>query len=162
MSDFKVTGADDFLKLSKGLKRSGNKPLRAKLNAGLKDTTRTLIPKAQQALADGLPADLRARGANVKQVVQVRTGADPGVRIAVRYGKRGRGLGASNARLANRAGLIRHPVFGNRERWVNTRVPRARDWFDGTYARSAPLIRPRLQRVLKDVADEVVREAKRG
>lgn len=162
MSDFEVTGADQFLRLSKALKEAGRTELRKDLHKALKNATKPLLPRATAKLAAALPARLAARGVKTKQAVQVRTGSNPGVRITVRYGSRGRGLGASNARLLNRQGVVRHPVFGDRETWRNTRAPSAKGWFDDTYSESAPTVRPLLEQALEDIADRVVKEAGQG
>jgi hypothetical protein len=161
MADSDVGGVDDFYRLSKALKEAGRKELRRELHKRLKESTKPLISDTQEAFAKAVPTRLKPRAAKTKQTVQVRTGRDPGVGIAVKYGKAGRGMGASNARLANRLGQVRHPVYGNRQVWANTPVPRAKGWFDDTLRRGAPTVRPLLAQALEDIADEVVREARR-
>lgn len=155
--------ADDFFRLSKALKHAGQTVLRRELNKELKEAVKPMLPLAQKAFADALPpGELQDRGGKVKQVVLVKTGRNPGVTIGIRYGKRGRGLGASNARLANRTGQVRHPLYGDRNHWYNTPVPRAQGWFDNTHAENAPLALPGIDRALQNVADQVVREVARG
>lgn len=155
--------AEDFIRLSKALKHAGQVVLRRELNKALRQAVKPMLPLAQQALADALPTgELQNRGGKVKQAVLVKTGRNPGVTIGIRYGRRGRGLGASNARLANRTGQLRHPLFGNRQRWFNTPVPRAQGWFDNTHAHNAALVLPGIDRALQSVADQVVREVSRG
>lgn len=152
--------ADDFHRLSKALKNAGRTGLRKELHKGVRDAVKPLLPEARKELAAGLPGPLRARGAKTRQVVQVKTGRNPGVTVAVRYGKRGAGLSASNARLLNRSGQVRHPVFGSRRVWANTPAPRSRGWFDDTYRRSAPTVTPVLVKAMERVADQIVREAR--
>jgi hypothetical protein len=159
--DFQIKGAEQFLRLSKALKQAGEKELRKELNKNLKDATKPLIKETQAAFADAVPSPLRSRASNTKQTVQVRTGRDAGVGIAVKYGKAGRGMGASNARLANQRGQIRHPVFGNRGVWANTPVPSAQGWFDNTLQRGAPTVRPFIEDALDAVARKVVDQARR-
>lgn len=159
VADFEVRGVDDFLRLSKALKQAGDKELRKALHKGMQQATKPLQTKAARELSAALPGPLKARGAAVKQVAKVKTGRDPGVTVGVQYGRRGRGLGASNARMVNRTGQVRHPVFGNRERWANTRVG-GQGWFDRTYERGASEIRGELEQVMEDVAEQVVRRAK--
>lgn len=149
--DFEVRGADEFLALSKALKHAGQTELRKELNKAMRDGAKPLIPKARAEALRRLPQ----RGGLAKQVakeparVQTRTGKDPGVRIAI--GKRQGG-----ARSANR-GVIRHPVFGNRERWVNQKVKPG--WFDDPMKASAPEIRTALEAGMEQIAAKVVREA---
>lgn len=157
--DFEVTGADDFLRLSKALKAAGRTEMRKELNRGLRSTARPLIPKVRAAAR----AELPTRGGLADQVarepmrVQVRTGAaTAGVRIVVGRRKGG-------ARSTNR-GVIRHPVFadGAKDRkdwaWVNQTVPSG--WFDDTIRDAAPQIRRALEVSLEAVAYKIVREAK--
>jgi hypothetical protein len=158
--DFTIRGADDFLRLSKALKQAGRTELRKELHKGLKDGATPLTKKTQAAFAAGMPSrELAARAGKTKQLVQVRTGKDPGVRVVKQFGRRGAGMGASNARLANRTGEIRHPVFGNREVWRNTKTS-ARGWFDDTLRRHAPDVRPELERAMERVVQQIVNEAR--
>ena len=153
MSDaFEVRGADQFFELSKALKHAGRTELRKELNKAMRVGAKPLIPKARAEAMRRLPQ----RGGLAKQVskeparVQTRTGKDPGVRIVV--GKRNGG-----ARQANR-GVIRHPVFGNRDVWVDQQVKPG--WFDDPMKASAPEIRRALEQGIEVVAARVVRESR--
>lgn len=161
-ADFEVRGANDFLRLSKGLKEAGEKGLRRELNKSIRNATKPLLPIAAQALAAGLPSRLQGRGRRVRQVVQVKTGRDPGVSIAVPYGKRNAGgLGASNARLVNARGVVRHPLYGNRQRWCSTPAPGAQGWFDETYTTRARTVLPDVERAVERVAGQITRRVGR-
>jgi hypothetical protein len=158
--DFAVHGADQFLRLSKALKEAGQTGLRKELNKAIRDGVKPVIPKAKKRLEDGLPRAI-AKSA-VQQVVQVKTGRDPGVSVAVRFGSKR----ASNAQLANSQGMIRHPVFADGKktrkewRWVNQNVPNAKGWFDDTYTAAAPDLRRAIEAAMQAVADRIVREAR--
>lgn len=150
--DFEIQGADQFLKLSKALKHAGRTELRKELNKRMRDGAKPLIPKARAEALSRLPQ----RGGLAKQIakeparVQTRTGSDPGVRLVV-------GRKRGGARSANR-GFIRHPVFGNRENWVDQQVKPG--WFDDPMQASAPDIRKALQQGIEEVADKIVREVR--
>lgn len=165
MNDFEVKGADQFLRLSKALKAAGDTETRKALHKGLRDAVNEVKPKAAEALAEALPTALESRGKAVKQAVQVKTGNDPGVSVVVRYGKAGRGLGASNAQRVNRHGVFRHPVFPDTEkarkdwRWIDQTVAGV-GWFDKTYENAAPRMRATIQQVLEQVADDIVKRAR--
>lgn len=152
--DYTVRGAEEFLRLSKALKHAGRTELRKELNKGMRRAAKPLIPKARAEALKRLPS----KGGLAKQVarepmrVQVRTGRNPGVRIVV-------GRKRGGARGANR-GSIRHPVFGNRQVWVTQPVPPG--WFDEPLSDSAPAVRRDLERALHDIAEQVVRETRRG
>jgi hypothetical protein len=163
--DLQFQSADDFLAFSKAMKNAGRKDLRKQLNKGLQEAVKPLLPGAAEALAQTMPTrsdELRERAGKVRQVVQVTTGRDPGVRVGVPYVReRKDGLGASNARLLNLHGQLRHPFFGDREKWFNTPIPAAVGWYARYYSTHTDGIRASLDDVLQSVADQVVKEAQR-
>lgn len=150
--NFRIEGAERFLRLSKALKAAGQTELRKELNKSLKDAVKPLIPKVKDAARTKLPQ----RGGLAKKVAsapvrpQVRTGqATAGVRLVV--GKR-RGSAAASA---NR-GVVRHPVFG-RNQWVEQRVEPG--WFDATLEAEAPGETKRaIEQALEAMAEKVRRD----
>lgn len=158
--DGSVRGAEDFLALSKALKKAGHKDLRKKLHRALRDAVKEVAPEAEKTLAESLP--YANRGKPVRQVVLVKTGKDPGITVGVRFGSKR----STNARLANSKGLIRHPVFADQDKvrkdwhWVNQAVPSAEGWFDKTYINAAPDVRKRIEQVMQETVDEIVAKAK--
>ncbi len=151
-ADFQVTGADQFVKLSKALKNAGRTDLRRDLNKRLRDAGKPLIAKTREAARSGRLPDsggLAALVAKEPQRVVVSTGRDPGVKIVV--GRKGGG-----ARAANR-GEVRHPVFGRSGSFVTQQIEGA-GWFDATLADAAPTVLPFLEKALNDVVDRVGRE----
>lgn len=149
-SDFTITGADDFLKLSKALKRAGQGELRKELNAALKTAAAAIIPEARAEARATLPSSggLNEAVAKTRMRVKVSTGKDPGVSIVA-----GRpGSGARGAEF----GRIRHPVFGNRDVWVTQTVPNA--WLTGTVSRSRHVVIPLLEEAMERVARKVVED----
>ena len=156
--DFELKGADQFLKLSKALKEAGRTETRKALHKGLRDAVNKAKPEAAEALSAAVPSGLRGKGRRVRQAVQVKTGHDPGVSVAVRYGRAGTGLGAVNAKLVNQRGTFRHPVYKTGA-WVAQRTG-GQGWFDKTYTNAAPRIRAELERVLGQVAEDIVRKAR--
>jgi hypothetical protein len=165
-ADFEVKGADQFYRLSKALKDAGHVEMRKFLHKSMCEAANKAKLEVAKGLAEVLPNRIADRGLNVKQLVQVKTGTDPGVTVAVRFGvKAGRGLGAKNAQLANRLGKIRHPVYADGEktrrewRWVDQSIGAA-GWFDKGWMNQAPAIRKELEAGLVQVADDVVRKAR--
>ena len=150
--DFTVRGTDDFLRLSKALKAAGRTELRKELNKGIRKASRPLIPKARAEARRRLPqrGGLAAQIAKEPMRVQVRTGQNTaGVRIVV-------GKKRGGARSANR-GSIRHPVFGDKTKWVEQ--PVTPGWFDDPMREGAPQIRRGVKGAMQDVVDQIVREA---
>lgn len=153
MSDFKVTGAEDFYKLSKSLKAAGRTELRKELTKGMRKATKPLIAKTKSAAGSTLPrrGGLAALVAREPQRVQVRTGAQTfGVRIVVGRTKGG-------ARGAD-AGTVRHPVFGHRDRFVAQ--PVTPGWFTASLEAAAPLVQPEIEAAMEAVAQKIVQGAK--
>ncbi len=150
--DFQVDGAEDFLRLSKALKRAGRTEMRKHLNAQMKKAAKPLIAKSKAEALKTLPqrGGLARQIAREPQRIQVRTGTNTaGVRIVV-------GRRAGGARSTNR-GFVRHPVFGNRDHWVTQKVPSG--WFDDTMRAGAKPIRREVIRAIDDVANQIVRDA---
>lgn len=148
--DFEVHGTEQFLRLSKSLKAAGRTGLRRELNTGMRRAARPLIAKTRAEAGKRLPkrGGLAAQVAREPQRIQVRTGSrTAGVRIVV-------ARKAGGARGANR-GKIRHPVFGNRDVWVDQKVPAG--WFDDPLREAAPAIRREVERALQDVVAQIVR-----
>lgn len=149
--DFEVYGADQFLRLSKALKHAGHGQLRKDLTKGLRDAAKPLVAKTRAEALRRLPQEggLAKQVAKEPQRVQIRTGSGTaGVRVVV-------GQRRGGARGANQ-GMVRHPVFGDQERWVDQKVPPG--WFDDPIRAHAPQIRRDLQRVLEDMADRIAKE----
>lgn len=142
--------ARQFLKASKTLKAAGEFGMRREVHSSVKKAARPLVFQAKAAARAQLPKrgglNRRVAGSPIRAVVS--TGRNKyGVRIVVAGG------GGRAARAANR-GVVRHPVFGNRDRWVPQRVPSG--WFDDTMRASAPAVRKQvkaaLERTLADIA----------
>jgi hypothetical protein len=76
---------------------------------------------------------------------KVATGRNPAVTIIAK------GIAV---RSTNR-GFVRHPVFGNREVWVTTRVPPG--WFTEAMQNSAPKVRGEILEAMYDVARRIAR-----
>lgn len=152
-SGFSVSGADDFLKLSKALKAAGKTELRKQLNKDIKKAIKPLIAETRAAALAELPkrGGLAKRVAKAPQRVQVRTGAKPGVSLVVPR-KQG-----SAARASNK-GTIRHPVFFHPPmalKYVEQKVPAG--WFDDTTKAAAP----EMQKAVLGAMQAIVRDIKR-
>lgn len=153
--ELKVEGVEQFYALSKALKEAGRGELRKELNKGLRESVKPLVRKTRSAARSDLPkrGGLASQVAKEPQRVQVRTGQrTAGVRLVV---ARKRGA----ARSTNR-GRLRHPVFGNRDRWVTQTVKPG--WFDDTIRRDERRIRRDAVAVLSTIADKIVADARSG
>ncbi len=145
-----VRGAEKFEKVSRALKDAGRGDLRKALNAEMRKGARPLIPQARDSALSTLPT----KGGLARQVskepmrVSVQTGATT-AGVAIVVGRRRGG-----ARSANQ-GRVRHPVFGNRDRWVTQVVQPG--WFDKSLRRKAPDVRRNLDSAVNDFVKRLER-----
>jgi hypothetical protein len=144
---FELTGADDFLKLSKALKAAGEKDLRKELHKGMRDGARDVIPLAREEAREILPkrGGMNELVAKAPMRIRVSTGRDFGVSVVARK----LGSGARGADF----GRIRHPIPGT-DKWASQDVPKG--WLRGTTRRSRHLVIPKLEAAMERVARKVV------
>lgn len=137
MSDIRVTGAEDFLALSKRLKAEGRTELRKELNKSLRVGAKPLIGKTRQAFRSGLPQTGGLANAMARRPMRVKvaTGTQPGVSIVA---------AKTDKRLDE--GRIAHPVFGHRP-LVGQRVTPG--LFSRTLTNEAPAIRVDLVKAIE-------------
>ena len=104
--DFSVTGADQFLRLSKALKAAGRTEMRKALNKGMRTAAKPLIPVARAAFIAELPHRGSAGEfiAGKRMRAATHTGRDPGVSIVV----------AKQDPRLDTEGRLAHPVFNRR------------------------------------------------
>lgn len=115
--DIRVEGVGELEKLGRQLREVGDKELRRELYKGVNRATKQLKADVKQEAAVSLPR----RGGLAKLIASSRlststrtTGRDPGVRITGR-------LSGHDLQAIDR-GRLRHPVFGNRSRWVTQQI----------------------------------------
>ena len=134
-------------------------------NAGDGDLVRELT-RAMRRAVDPVPDEIRAGlkphlpdryaatlDADLRIGINVRTNErNPGVSITGQT-LSGGGKGRKLSRLD--AGLISHPVYGNREHWATQEGPghgMEPGWFSGPAEAATPRVRAEIERALEDVA----------
>lgn len=175
MSDFQVTGADDFYRLSKALKAAGRTEMRKQLNKAVREAAKPVIKDVKAAARSDLPhgGGLNERMAKARTVIKTKTGKDPGVTVAMPQKQEGYLTGnirhpvfatkvrihrKSSKRKDGTVGHYRDGARGGKARWAPQKING--DWFDGTVEKSAPTVLPHIEKALQSIADEVVRRAK--
>lgn len=139
--------------MSKALKRAGQTELRKELNKGLRNAAKPLLRVAKDAARTNLPQRGGAAAfiAGKKSRVTVKTGANPGVSVAILK---------QDPRLDSQ-GRLAHPVF-NRRRADGKRVYAVQKIRPGIFSRalefSAPDVRNELVDVIDDMAKRIARE----
>lgn len=121
--------------------------LRKELFKRLRAAAKPITPATRAVALAKLPAGggLNKQVAEAKQTITARAGKTTAT-VAVVLSARQRGSGAWGADQ----GLVRHPVFGNRERWVNTKVPPR--WFTDTAEKEAGGRADEVDQVMDDIA----------
>ncbi len=148
--------SSDLPRLVKQLRAAGSEPaVRRKLTKGLRDGTKPAL-SATRAAALALPAHGQKHTGLRKKMAaatgtQVRTsGKSP--TVSVRTSRSRMGAQASLARATN-DGSWRHPVFGNKNKYV-TQFSR-KGWFDNANRYTAPYVRRAVQGVLDQTEREM-------
>ncbi len=133
MVSLSIKGAEQLGALAKRMRAEGEagKGLKRELTSSITLATKPLRAKAKMEAQARLPQSggLAAVVSKASITSRVRTGRDPGVIIQAR---------GDAARSTDR-GFVRHPVFGNREVWVTTKVDPG--WFTDTMRAGAPVVR---------------------
>ena len=130
-------------KIQRDLKEfQDGKAIKRELYKSLRDSAKPLLNDARLAARSELPqaGGLAAQVAARPMSVSITQG---GVRIRVR---------GMDARSTNR-GRLRHPVYGNRERWVTQEIKP--EWFTNAMRSNADKVRPDLLRAMDRAAQRI-------
>jgi hypothetical protein len=146
-----VTGVGELDAVARRLKAAGRGDLRKELLKGIRAQGKPAIADVKRSARATLPtrggfADLVARSS---YGMRTRLSGDKmGVSIV------GTGRSVKSLRAIN-AGRLRHPVWGNRDVWVEQHIEPG--FFDGPIEKRADDIRRGIQKVLADIANKVER-----
>lgn len=142
---------------------SDGKQLRKDMTTNLRAAVAPAVPVMRSQLMSmgghgtATPA-LRTTIASRIRVAVRGTGARAGVRVSVGRTPQIRGFRNAPKRL-NREDF-RHPVFGNREKWVTQRG--APGWFDDPLRERRDEMRAAVERAVEDMSQRIARRAGRG
>lgn len=150
MGDFEVRGAEKLGKVAKDLRRLGDKELSKELYAGLNRATKPMRANAKKSAENNLPraGGLNKRVARARFSTRRRGGKNPGVKIVAK--------GMDQLALMDK-GTVRHPVYGNRGRWVNQPIPDAEGWFTKPMEDGKPEAQREIVKALDAVAKKIPR-----
>lgn len=151
-ADLNVYGAAKLGAVAKRLKETGDKDLRKELYRGIQRAAKPVRPALVEAARRNLP---KRGGVNEYVAAYLKTRistlANRPNDAAVRVTTTRKDV---DIRGINR-GRLRHPVFGNRKVWADTRVKAG--WFQETVKAEAPAIRAEIVKVLDEVAEKIAR-----
>jgi hypothetical protein len=143
-------GAQQFRDLARNLTLVGAGELHRELYQAVSDAARPVAGDIRRSLPDFMPnryaetldADLEIR-------VSQRTGADTAGVVLM-------GRGRTRARKVKRleAGVLSHPLFGNREHWYNQTSHVSAGFFSRPAEAAAPQIREAILAAMSRIADK--------
>lgn len=159
--DIRILGTGSLLELSRRLRAAGGENIRSSMHRrirraaeplrdDLQDTIRGLrISSPGRTVGGGASPTTRPLRATIADAVRisVRTGSSPGATVWVDKGR----LPPDLKRMPDviNEGRIRHPVFGNRRRWVTQWA--SPPWWDSTVRQHTDRMEREVARVLDDV-----------
>ena len=137
-----VVGAENFTKLAAEL---------AKLAASMETQLQTAVERAVQPLRQDIPSSARAtlpRRGGLNQRIAASS-------ISIRRGRGSLSVITSNGYQIQNIdrGQVRHPVYGNRGRWVSQTV--SPNWWTKPITKAMPKIRRDVDRELQRILDQV-------
>lgn len=151
MADIEVRGAEDIDALVKRIREhADSKALRKELFAGLNRATKEI----RGELVEVIPAALPKRGGLadlVKSRTTSRTTAKGGkwAGVSMRFQSRGHDIRTLTGKR------LRHPVFGNRNAWVDQTAGVEPSVFMAKFEEQTPRLQDAVLRVLNDIARKV-------
>lgn len=148
--DLQVRGSADLARVGARLREFGDKGLTREVQRGLQRATKPMREAGQRAAASEFPqagglAD-RVVSSKFSSRSQMR-GRNPGVRIVV--------SGGLDLDAVDRRGIVRHPVYGNRDVWVDQRIKP--EIISGAFEEKAPVARVEIDKVLTEAARKLER-----
>jgi hypothetical protein len=164
VQDIRIIGTGQLLELSRKLRAAGHENIRSSfarrirraaepLQADLQETIRTLPIQSQPRKAGSRggpsPTDRPLRRSIAQAVrISVRVTGNPGARVWLDKSRLPPDITMGVVNRLNE-GRLRHPVFGNKRRWVQqTTTPL---WWDKTVRAHQPRITREVERVVDDV-----------
>lgn len=164
VSDIRITNTGSLLELQRRLRAAGHENLRASMQRRLRHAAEPLRDDLQSAIrgldissqgARGRPGGpsptTRPLRASIAAAIRisVRTAGNPGARVWLDKGALPPDLPMSVPNELNEKGKVRHPVYGNRRRWVQQNATPM--WWDSTVREGRPRMDREAARVLDDV-----------
>lgn len=160
-----VTGTGQLIQVSRRLRAAGGPQLQRNFTRRIRRAGEPLKNDMQQTIRE-LPirAEPRRSGSRggpsptsrplralIAEAVRlsVRVSANPGARVWIDRSVLPSDLKGMPSAMNTPNGRIRHPVFGNRRRWVNSWTTPL--WWDKTVQAHLPRMRAEVARVLDDV-----------
>lgn len=162
VSDIRITGTGSLLELQRRLRAAGHENIRASMQRRLRHAAEPLKDDLQSAIRGlnissqgrrgrpgGPSPTTRPLRATIAEAIRisVRTSGNPGAKVWLDKGRMPPDLKSVPDRLNE--GRLRHPVFGNKRRWVQQNATPL--WWDNPVRKHTPRMEREAARVLDDV-----------
>lgn len=148
-----VTGAADFAALSKRLKEAGATGLRRQLYKAIDKAAQDLVKEIKSTghldpyLPNPYAAEL-SRDLSVR--IYKRSGQDPHLTVRAEGREHKRKLVQLDER-----GILKHPVFGDRQNWVAQFRSVRPGFFTDPVERCTPAVRDKIQEAMRETARKI-------
>ena len=146
--ELQIEGADKLAVLAARMKEAGDpaRGFRKELQKALRDAAKPLVNDVKRSIRANLPR----KGGLAEHVIRTRIG----VRTRLSMSTAGVRIAASskdyNLRTMDR-GIVRHPLFGNRNHWYSQRIPIG--WWSKPLESGAPEVREQLVRTIDEFTE---------
>lgn len=153
--DFEVRGVENLARLSRAFREAGEqgKGLRRELRSGINKETKKIRADMRAGMSVG-PA-LPSRGGLARDIQSNTRFAtaisNSGVRIKVRSKR--------SIRRMNATGTFRHPVFGDRAKWVTQSAGVSKGFLDRPFEKSRPGVQKAILAAIDRIRAQVYRRA---
>src|SRR5215475_6740932 len=123
--------------------------------AGVNDAARPITSEVRLALPGHMPSRYAAAlDESLRLTITKAVSRNPGVRIT------GTARGAKRRRIRRlEAGVLAHPLFGNRRHWFNQTDGVQEGFFSGPISDAQPQVRQAIVDAMADIADKATRKA---
>ncbi|MGP4048783.1 hypothetical protein [Streptomyces sp. 2A115] len=160
--DVRLLNTGSLLELQRRLRAAGGENIRQSMQRRIRRAAEPLKADLQSTM---LALDIRSQGRSTREGgsspndrplratiaaairISVRTGGNPGATVWIDKARMPPDY--KNIPALLNSGRLRHPVFGNRRRWVNQYA--TPPWWDTTVRRHRPRMDAEVNRVLDDV-----------
>jgi hypothetical protein len=156
VGDYEIRGAEQFGALARRLKEAGDKELRSELYKGINRAIKPMKKDVKDNVTSYMPSNGIYAGVIKKALsltISKRAGkSTPGITL------KAKARGKTDLRKVGLLddGILRHPVFGNREKWRDTRIKGG--FFTEQSKKSARFVRENIVQAMNDVAEKVAKK----
>ena len=147
-ANLRMEGAADLARLSADLKSAARNDLRKEMLAGIRKVTKPAIAAVRVSAEYRLPR----RGGLAHDVATSRMTARTSLSLNSAGVRIQRPVGAQ----LDRTGKFRHPVFGNRQVWVEQQTDP--EWFTRPLEELEPTVQVAMRRVLDDIIRKLAQD----